>query len=123
MDEQEHFPTTDPETPTASVHSEGDEQDTGIRVCHVESKTRYTITARLRQGDGLISVDGEPITVLIDQNVVARFAELMRTLQRERLRHWHIDLRFSDPSWRERLAPEVVAYALNEALTNLLARL
>jgi hypothetical protein len=44
-------------------------------------------------------------------------------LRRERLKSWDIDLRFSDPSWRERLVPEVIAYTLNEALTNLLGQL
>ncbi|MFA0751497.1 MAG: hypothetical protein SLRJCFUN_001900 [Candidatus Fervidibacter sp.] len=122
-----------PQEPETERNEEGEEaeetpmgegtHDTGILVCHVESKTRYTLQAIVRKGSGQIFVDGESLTELMEQGTVSRLADLLRTLRRERLKSWDIDLRFSDPSWRERLMPEVLAYALNEALANLLSRL
>jgi hypothetical protein len=115
----------DIEEATETIEAPIDEgvHDTGISVCHVDSKTRYTLQAVVRKGTGQVFVDGEPLTALMEQGTVSRLADLLRTLRRERLKSWDIDLRFSDPSWRERLVPEVIAYTLNEALTNLLGRL
>jgi len=117
--------TKDTEALTETDEAPIDEgiHDTGILICHGESKTRYTLQALVRKGTGQVFVDGEPLTELMERGTVSPLAGLLQTLRRERLKSWDIDLRFSDPSWRERLVPEVIAYALNEALTNLLGRL
>ncbi len=98
-------------------------KDTGIMIYHLPTNTRCVVRAQVRQGTGRVFVSGIPLTELMERGSIHRFDELLRVLRRERLKRWDIDLDLSDPSWSEHLSPSVLAYALTEALTNLLGRL
>jgi hypothetical protein len=54
---------------------------------------------------------------------IKRIEELMRVLNRERLKALDINLEVGDSQLPEVLSPPVLAYAIAEALTNLLGRL
>lgn len=117
-------PLREEETPTAPSDEVVEPlKDTGILIYHLPTNTRCVVRARVRRGTGRVSVSGTPLTELMARGSVRRFDELLRALRRERLKEWDIDLDLSDPSWSEHLSPSVLAYALTEALTNLLGQL
>jgi hypothetical protein len=98
-------------------------QDTGVEIYHAPTGTHYTIKAKVKQGEGRVFVNGTPITELMESGRIKRIEELMRVLNRERLKALDINLEVGDSQLPEVLSPPVLAYAIAEALTNLLGRL
>ncbi len=98
-------------------------KETGVVIYHSPTNTRYLIMAKVSQGSGKVSVNGVPIDELMESGRVRRIEELLQVLKRERLKALDIDLRIGDSLPTETLSPSVIAYAIAEALTNLLGRL
>lgn len=98
-------------------------KETGVVIYHAPTDSRYSITAKVRQGSGKVSVNGIPIDELMKNGSVKRIEELVEVLKRERLKTLDIDLQISDSLPTETLSPPILAYAIAEALTNLLGRL
>ncbi|MCX7642347.1 MAG: hypothetical protein N2116_00860 [Armatimonadetes bacterium] len=97
--------------------------ETGVVIYHSPTNSRYPIMARVRQGTGKVSVNGVSIDELMKSGHVRRIEELVQVLKRERLKVLDVDLRMGDSLPTETLSPSVLAYAIAEALTNLLGRL
>jgi len=108
-----------------SSNEEAAEQlkETGVVIYHSPTNSRYPITAKVRQGSGKVSVNGVPIEELMASGRVRRIEELLQVLRRERLKGLDIDLQVGDSLPTDTLSPSVIAYAIAEALTNLLGRL
>lgn len=102
-------------------------QDTGVKIYHVSKDEHYLISAKVRQGNGQVFVNGIPLVELVESGQVRRIEELMQVLKRERLKTWDIHLEIGGlaegTAPTELLPPPVLAYAIAEALTNLLGRL
>ncbi len=77
----------------------------------------------MRKGSGKVSVNGIPIDELMESGRIRRIEELVQVLKRERFKALDIDLRVGDSLPTETLSPPILAYAIAEALTNLLGRL
>ncbi len=112
------------ETPQVEqTEQEGKSLDTGVLIFHLPTNTKCRITAWVRKGTGQVTVNGVSITKLLEEGKVQRFEELLQTLHRERFKSVDVELTIESPQWTEILSPPVLAYAINEALTNLLGRL
>lgn len=98
-------------------------KETGVVIYYSPTNSRYSIVAKVRQGNGRVSVNGVAIEELMENGHIKRIEELVRVLRRERLKVLDIDLRLGDSLPTETLSPCVIAYAIAEALTNLLGRL
>ncbi|MFA0782877.1 hypothetical protein [Fervidibacter sacchari] len=98
-------------------------QDTGVEIYHATTGTHYTIKAKVKQGEGKVFVNGMPVTELIESGRIKRIEELLRVLNRERLKALDIELEVGDLNLPDVLSPPILAYAIAEALTNLLGRL
>jgi hypothetical protein len=98
-------------------------QDTGVEIYHAPTGTHYTIKAKVKQGGGRVFVNGTPMTELIESGRIKRIEELLRVLNRERLKALDIELEVGESNLPDVLSPPVLAYAIAEALTNLLGRL
>lgn len=102
-------------------------KDTGVKIYHVSKDEHYPIRAKVRQGSGQVFVNGIPLVELIESGQVRRIEELMQVLKRERLKAWDIHLEIGEltegTAPTELLPTPVLAYAIAEALTNLLGRL
>ncbi len=98
-------------------------KETGVMIYHSPTNSRYPIMAKVYQGSGRVSVNGISIDELIRSGHVRQIEELLQVLKRERLKALDIDLRMGDSLPTETLSPSIIAYAIAEALTNLLGRL
>jgi hypothetical protein len=98
-------------------------QDTGMEIYHAPTGTHYTIKARVKRGEGRVFVNGTPVTELMESGRIKRIEELLRVLNRERLKVLDINLEVGNSQLPEVLSPPVLAYVIAEALTNLLGRL
>jgi hypothetical protein len=98
-------------------------QDTGVEIYHAPTGTHYTIRAKVRQGEGRVFVNGTPVTELMESGRIKRIEELLRVLNRERLKALDIELEVGDSNLPDVLSPPILAYAIAEALTSLLGRL
>lgn len=98
-------------------------KETGVVIFHSPTNSRYPIMARVCQGSGKVSVNGIPIDELMKEGRIKRIGELIQVLKRDRLKVLDIDLRIGDSLPDQTLSPSVIAYAVAEALTNLLGRL
>jgi len=98
-------------------------QDTGVEIYHAPTGAHYAIKARVNRGEGRVFVNGIPVTELMESGRIKRIEELLRVLNRERLKAWDINLEIGDSNLPEVLSPPILAYAVAEALTNLLGRL
>jgi len=112
--QDEHSPE---ETMTEST------QETGVTIYHAPTGSHYPIKARIKQGEGRVFVNGTPLNELMESGRIKRIEELLRVLDRERLKVLDINLEVGDSQLPEVLSPPVLAYAIAEALTNLLGRL
>ncbi|MFN4179368.1 MAG: 30S ribosomal protein S9 [Armatimonadota bacterium] len=98
-------------------------KETGVVIYHSQTKSRYPVMAKVCQGSGKVSVNGTSIDELMREGQIKRIEELLQVLGRERFKALDIDIRIGDSSQTEILSPSVLAYAIAEALTNLLGRL
>ncbi|MGQ9462131.1 MAG: hypothetical protein ACUVTP_06050 [Candidatus Fervidibacter sp.] len=102
-------------------------QDTGVKIYHVSRGEHYPIRAKVRQGNGQVFVNGILLVELVESGQVRQIEELMQVLKRERLKTLDIHLEIGGlaegAAPTELLSPPVLAYAIAEALTNLLGRL
>lgn len=98
-------------------------KDTGVLIYHIPTGIRNRIGAKVRRGNGRIYVNGIPINELMEIGRVSKIEELLRVITRERLKGLEIDLDVGDALSSDTFSPSVLAYALAEALTNLLGRL
>lgn len=98
-------------------------KETGVVIYHSPTNSRYPIKAKVCQGNGKVFVNGISIDELMRSGHIRRIEELLQVLKRERLKALDIDLRIGDLLLAENLSPSVLAYAIAEALTNLLGRL
>lgn len=97
-------------------------KETGVVIYHSQTKSRYPVMAKVCQGDGKVSVNGISIDELMKEGHIRRIEGLLQVLGRERLKVLDIDIRIGDSLPTETLSPFVLAYAIAEALTNLLGR-
>jgi hypothetical protein len=100
-----------------------DFQDTGVTIYHAPTGSHFQIRAKVQQGEGKVFVNGIPITELIESGRIKRLKELLQVLTRERLKAVNVELQVGDSQLPEVLSSPVLAYAIAEALTNLLGRL
>ncbi|MCS7263766.1 MAG: hypothetical protein NZ805_02915 [Armatimonadetes bacterium] len=98
-------------------------KDTGVLIYHVPTGNRCQIRAKVQKGSGRISVNGVPIFDLMEAGKIRKTDELIRVINRERLKNFDIDLDVGDALSTDIFSPTVLAYAFAEALTNLLGRL
>ncbi|MFN3422822.1 MAG: hypothetical protein ACK40X_14005, partial [Armatimonadota bacterium] len=71
-------------------------EETGVVIYHSQTKSRYSVMAKVCQGNGKVSVNGTTIDEMMREGRIRRTEELLKVLSRERLKALDIDIRIGD---------------------------
>ncbi|MCS7223512.1 MAG: hypothetical protein NZ959_02965 [Armatimonadetes bacterium] len=99
------------------------EEDSGVTIHNVPSKSRWILRFRLKPGSGKFYLDAMAFEDLFESGAVAPTEELRELMADEIFRHWDTEILMGEPSFRGVLEPPVVSEALSEVLVNVAGRL
>jgi hypothetical protein len=95
----------------------------GVILYHRATESRYEITCTICPGSRNITVDGVPIEELIERNYIAPISPLIEHMRSERIAGYDLDIRVGNLEWCQKIDPLVIAYALSQALINIISSL
>jgi len=95
----------------------------GVILYHRATESRYEITCTISPGNRNITVDGVPIDELIERNYIAPISPLIEHMRSERIAGYDLDIRVGNLEWCQKIDPLVIAYALSQALINIISSL